>query len=162
MCLFTHEVTFLGYIVTGEGIKADESKIEAIRSWPTPKSIHDVQTFHGLASFYRRFIRNFSTIMAPMTEVIKGTSFQWTPKDQTAFEEVKKRLTQAPIQALLCFEKVFKVKCDASGGCIGGVITQEGKPFAFFSKKLRDSRSCLLYTSPSPRDGLLSRMPSSA
>jgi len=49
-------------------------------------------------------------------------------------------LTQAPILTLLCFNKVFKVKCDASGGCIGGVITQEGKPFAFFSKKLRDSR----------------------
>jgi len=72
---FTPEVTFPGYIITGDGIKVDESKVEAIRSWPLPKSIHDVQAFHGLASFCRRFIRGFSTIMAPMTEVIKGTSF---------------------------------------------------------------------------------------
>jgi len=73
---FTQEVTFLGYIVLAEGIKVDESKIEAIRSWPILNSIRDMQSFHGLASFYRSFIRNFSTIMEPIIEVIKGTSFR--------------------------------------------------------------------------------------
>ena len=77
-------LTFLGYIVTAKGIEADEAKIEAIRSWLTLKSIHDVRSFHGLATFYRHFIRNFSTITAPMTKVLKGTSFRWTPKAQAA------------------------------------------------------------------------------
>jgi len=86
---FTPEVTFLDYIITGDGIKADESKVEAIWSWSVPKGIHDIRAFHGLASFYRRFIRGFSIIMASMTEVIKGTSFVWTPKAQSAFEEIK-------------------------------------------------------------------------
>jgi len=134
------EVTFLGYIVTGDGIKADESNIEAIWSWPIPKSIHGVRAFHGLASFCRRFIRSFSTIMAPMIEVIKGTSFQWTPKEQSAFEEIKRRLTQEPILSLSCCSKVFEVKCDGLGVSIGGVLTQEGKPLGFCSENLCDSR----------------------
>jgi len=65
--------------------------------------------------------------MAPMKEVNKGTSFKWTPKNQLAFEEVKLKLTQAHVLALPCFNKVFKVECDAFGMGIGRVLTQEGK-----------------------------------
>jgi len=73
--------------------------------------------------------------MAHMTEVIKGTSFRWTPKGQSTFEEVKLKLTQAPVLALPCFDKIFEVECDASGVGIGGVLTQEGKPLAFCCEK---------------------------
>ena len=86
---------FFGYVVKVLGVK-----VEAIQSWPIPLSIHDVRSFHGLASFYRRFIRDFSTIVALMTKVLKGTSFKWTPKAQEAFEEIKKKLTQALVLAL--------------------------------------------------------------
>lgn len=75
-CSFlTNEVTFLGYIITSEGIRVDPEKIGAINSWPIPKSIHDVRSFHGLASFYRRFIKNFSSVAAPLTDCIKRDKF---------------------------------------------------------------------------------------
>ena len=118
----------------------DESKVEAIRSWPMPKSTHDVRNFHKLTSFYQCFIQNFSTITAPMTKVLNGTSFRWTREAQTAFEEVEHKLTQAPVLALPCFEKPFEVEYDPSDVGIGGVLTQEGKPLSFFSEKLCDSR----------------------
>jgi len=130
----------LGYIVTTQGVKVNESKVEAIWSWPTPSSIYDMRSFHGVASFYRLSITDFSTIMAPTTEVLKGTSIKCTPKAQHAFKVIKKKLTQAPVLALPCFEKIFEVERDASEVGIEGVLTQEGCPIAYFSEKLCDSK----------------------
>jgi hypothetical protein len=136
-CIFYTRVLFLGYVVTPQGIEVDSSKIAAIQEWPTPTTVTQIQSFLGLAGFYRRFVRDFSSIAATLHELTKrDVTFAWSDSQKVAFRTLKDKLTHAPLLQLPDFNKVFELECDASGIGLGVVLLQEGKPVAYFSEKL--------------------------
>ena len=137
-CTFCMEkVVFLGFVIRGKGIEVDEEKVEAIKERPTPKSITEVRSFHGFASFYRWFVKDFSTIIAPLTEIVKkNVGFHWGNDQENAFVVIKERLCSASVLALPNFNKTFEIECDASRIGIGAVLMQDKRPIAFFSEKL--------------------------
>jgi predicted amidophosphoribosyltransferase len=123
-CTFcTDKLVFLGFVVSRRGIEMDEEKVKAIQEWPTPTTISQVRSFHGLASFYRQFVHDFSSLAAPLTEVItKNVSFKWGKEQEKAFIMIKEKLTNAPLLVLSNFAKTFEIECDASGIGIGAVL----------------------------------------
>jgi hypothetical protein len=133
-------VVFLGFIVLSKGIATDPEKVRAVLDWQPSNNIHEVRSFHGLASFYHRFIKNFSSIMSPITECTKQGSFNWTNRAQKAFEVIKQKLTEAPILQRPNFEAAFEVTCDASHIGIWGVLSHNGHPLAFYNEKLNDAK----------------------
>jgi len=137
-CTFcVDRVVFLGFIVNKNGVHVDPSKIQAIQDWPTPKNVVEVRSFNGLASFYRRFVPNFSSLASPLNELVKkDVTFHWGEKQENAFQKIKFLLTNAHILALLDFTKPFELDCDASRVGIGVVLIQGGHPIAYFSEKL--------------------------
>lgn len=131
---------FLGHIVSDQGIATDPEKIKSVQSWPTPQNATDVMRFLGLANFYRRFVRDFSKIAAPLSALTGNVPFVWSPAAQSAFESLKTSLTTAPILVLPDPSKPFILECDASKFAIGQVLCQgEGRDrrvIAYESRKM--------------------------
>ena len=142
-CQFSVKKTeFLGYIIEPGEITTDPRKVQAIVEWDTPRNIKDVQSFLGFANFYRRFMKEYSRIVEPLTSLThKDKKFIWNPEAQKAFEELKQRFTESPILAFFDPEKEVVIETDASDHTIAGVISQPDdqgrlRPLAFSSKKL--------------------------
>jgi hypothetical protein len=129
---------FLGHVLSAEGVAVDPSKVVAVQKWQSPKSVFQVRSFLGLAGYYRRFIEGFSKIAKPMTELLKkDKKFVWSEDCEKSFQELKKRLTTAPVLTLPDTSKPFEIFCDASRTGLGCVLMQDRKVVAYASRQLR-------------------------
>ena len=133
-------VSFLGHVVSGDGIQTDPAKTSSIATWRLPQNISQLRGFLGLAFYYRRFIKDFRKIASPMTAMLeKDKAFIWTDEGKRAFTEIKHFLTNPPILAYPDFSATFILDTDASDLGIGAVLSQKGKddlenPIAYYSR----------------------------
>jgi len=121
----------------------DPYKVQAIHDWPVPRSARAVRGFLGLAGYYRKFVRNFGTVAAPLTALLKKEDFSWSDAAAAAFDELKKAITSAPVLAMPDFAKDFVVECDASSHGFDAVLIQDAHPIAFFSRPIAPRHSSL-------------------
>lgn len=120
------EIKYLGYVVSKQGLHVDPEKVRAIFRIPVPKSVKEVRRLIGLSSWYRKFIPDYSTRIAPLTALLrKSKNFQWTIECEKALNSIKNNLISAPMLRCPDFSAPFSLQCDASGYGIAEVLTQK-------------------------------------
>ena len=144
--LFEQKVSFLGHVVSGEGIQPDSEKIRVIETWPRPKSVSDVRAFVGLAGYYRSFVAGFAGHARPLHELTgKQVRFKWEDSQECAFNELKTKLINAPVLCTPRNEGKFILDTDASDFALGAILQQEQdgevKVIAYASRCLNKSES---------------------
>ena len=136
------EVEFLGVILGPDRIKMDPTKLDAVKHWPTPLNMKDVQRFIGFANYYRRFIKDFAKVARPLHDLIGiNKEWKWEEKPQVAFNTLKKLFTEQPLLAVPDTDKKFRIESDASDYATGGVLSmlcddKKWRPVAYLSKSL--------------------------
>ena len=131
-------VSFLGHVVTKDGISVDPGKVDAVSNWRRPTSVTEIRSFLGLASYYRRFIEGFSKIALPLTSLTqKVVKFEWSNDFERSFQELKNRLVTAPILIIPSGSGGFVVYSDASHRGLGCVLMQHGKVITYASRQLK-------------------------
>ena len=121
------KVNFLGHTLSKEGVGVDENKTRVVKEFPVPANPTHVRSFLGLANYYRRFVKGFAHIAAPLNDLLnKDTPFRWTKECQLAFDQLKAALTSPPILMFPDFDKQFILSTDASEEAIGYILSQKG------------------------------------
>jgi hypothetical protein len=134
-CFFGKEnVSYLGHIISRDGVAMDPAKIEAVEAWPRPQSLQALRGFLGLTGYYRKFIAGYGEVAAPLTALLKKEAFHWSDAVDTAFMQLKHSLMTAPLLQMSYFSKRFMVDCDASGAGFGTELHQGDGAIAFFSR----------------------------
>jgi len=138
------QVDYLGHIisehgVSEHGVSVDPTKIQTAIEWPIPTTTKGFRGFLGLARYYRKFIRHFGSIAAPLTQLLTKEGFYWNDEADMAFPKLKTALTSSPVLRLPNFSQGFVIECDASGIGLGAILSQQNQPVAYFSEALKGS-----------------------
>ncbi|KAL0536191.1 hypothetical protein IC582_025130 [Cucumis melo] len=132
------QVSFLGHVVSKAGVCVDPAKIAAVTSWTRPSTVSEVRSFLGLASYYRRFVENFSRIATPLTQLTrKGAPFVWSKACKDSFQNLKQKLVTTPVLTVPDGSGSFVIYSDASKKGLGCVLMQQGKVVAYASRQLK-------------------------
>jgi hypothetical protein len=132
------EVTFLGHVISKEGISVDPNKVKVVVNWARPMSVHEVRSFLGLVGYYRRFIEEFSKLAAPLTKLTrKNKVFFWSEDCERSFQELNHRLVTTPVLTLPSETRGFVIYSDASYKGLVCVLMQHGKLIAYASRQLK-------------------------
>lgn len=137
-CVFlAKDITYLGHVITPDGLKADPRKTDVVQNWPEPKDKSDIRSFLGLCNYFRRFVSNYSRLALPLTRLTReAIPWKWGNEQQEAFKALKQALVSPPVLAMPDFTKPFTVECDASDYALGGILLQNGRPVAYESRTL--------------------------
>ncbi|KAL1546909.1 hypothetical protein AAHA92_23444 [Salvia divinorum] len=133
-------IDYLGHIISAGELKADPAKIESMMAWPVPSTVKHLRGFLGLTGYYRRFVKDYSIIAAPLTDLLKKEAFKWNEAAEAAFNKLKMAMSATPVLHLPNFDIPFVIETDASDFGVGAVLLQHGHPLAYFSKKLGPRR----------------------
>jgi hypothetical protein len=140
-CVFGQtKVDYLGHLIIVAGVKVNPRKIESMQNWPQPKTVIELHGFLGLTGYYRKFVKNYSLIAQPLTQLLKKEQFGWSLEAIKAFEELKLAMAITPILGLPKFFDMFVLETHASYIGIGAVLAQQGRPLAYMSKAIRPKK----------------------
>jgi hypothetical protein len=138
------KISFLGHILTAEGVAVDPGKVETVSNWQRPTNVSEIRRFLGLAGYYWRFIEGFFKIARPITELLKKEKkFNWTESCEKSFQELKRRLITDLVLTLPDIQRDFVVYCDASRQGLGCVLMQDGKVVVYASRQLKPHEQIL-------------------
>ena len=139
-------ISYLGHVISSQGVAMDGEKIEAMEQWPKPTTVKALRGFLGLTGYYRKFIQGYGSIAGPLTNLLKKDSFTWSELAEEAFNKLKNAMVTGPVLSLSDFNKPFVVECDALGTGIGVVLMQNSKPIVYFSQAIKGRNlSCSTY-----------------